>query len=835
VNADPLIEAAGLVADGTDPDWGSVSSRLSSDEERALAGELAIVSKIAQEHRRLHQLLPPTAEDGTPMAPDRSSWGHLELVEIIGRGSYGTVYRAWDSRLDRHVALKLFHGAPHPDAVIREGRMLARIRHDNVVAVYGADVIDGVAGIWMELVRGKNLDQIVKEQGPLSAQEATLVGLGVARALAAVHGAGLLHCDLKGQNVVREAGGRLVLMDLGAGRTLPGTGDTTAVGLTGTPRYMAPEIFEGRPASPQSDLYGVGVLLFYLVTGKFPVDGKTLDEIRQAHADGRRQHLRDLRPDLPPGYVREVAKAIDRDPLKRHTSAGELEAGLLALTPAGPDRIERVGMKKRVLAAAVLAAIVTSLAVIAWPFLQSRISFARSAARSIAVLPIRNLTGDASKNYLADGLTEVLISNLARVKALSVPSFGAVAPYRDHTTPPGAAVDALGVELLLAGSILEAAGRVRLDVQLVDRDGRVTWSKELTHPLSEILAAQGEIARLVAAHLAIDLSSAEQQSLTQRAIDSQAQDAYLKGLVAASYVDAQLPDAVRNFRTATELEPSFAPAWAGWAMTELRLAEFADPKTRLDRVTHAKELAGHALRLDPSEPSALHALGTAQFYYDWNFDGAERSLRQALESSPSSAPVLEELGRLLAARGRLEDAVGIGEQAVRLEPLVAMRLISLGMLHYYNRDYGRAIELMQRSLTVAPEHPVAHFGLGRIHAAMGQYDAAANEIREALSRSRNMAWLPELACVLAAVGQKSGVESVLKELAERERQGEHYSLDHRAHIAAAEGRLDEGLGVLREAVERRAPSVLWMAVDPRLDPFRGDPRFEQLLRDANLR
>ena len=153
--------------------------------------------------------------------PDRARWGHLDLLNIVGRGSYGMVYRAWDTRLERLVALKLFHGASDPGKVMQEGRMLARIRHENVVSVYGADVVDGVAGIWMELVHGKTLDSIIKASGPLPAREAAAVGADVARALGAVHAAGLLHCDVKAQNVVRESGGRVVLMDFGAGRLVP--------------------------------------------------------------------------------------------------------------------------------------------------------------------------------------------------------------------------------------------------------------------------------------------------------------------------------------------------------------------------------------------------------------------------------------------------------------------------------------------------------------------------------------------------------------------------------------------------------------------------------------
>ena len=186
---EPLLGAAGRIADGEEVDWAA----LPSDTDRDVASELALVAQIAAGHRQLHQLLPVTPDTPKHLVPDRARWGHLDLLNIVGRGSYGVVYRAWDTRLERLVALKLFHGAARPEAVMEEGRMLARVRHENVVAIYGADVIDGVAGIWMELVHGRTLDTIVNANGPMTARDAAAIGVDIAKALAAVHAAGLLH------------------------------------------------------------------------------------------------------------------------------------------------------------------------------------------------------------------------------------------------------------------------------------------------------------------------------------------------------------------------------------------------------------------------------------------------------------------------------------------------------------------------------------------------------------------------------------------------------------------------------------------------------------------
>ena len=330
---DHLLDAAGLIADGELIDWASVTATLHSDDDRALADGLALVQQIAIGHRQLHELLPVAVDTPPHLMPDRARWGHLDLLNVVGRGSYGMVYRAWDTRLERLVALKLFHGASDPEQVMQEGRMLARVRHENVVTVYGADVIDGVAGIWMELVHGKTLDTIAQQSGPLSAREAAAIGADVARALAAVHAAGLLHCDVKAQNVVRENGGRVVLMDLGAGRLVPEAydGDQMAA-LAGTPRYMAPELFTfGTSATKASDIYSLGVLIYHLVSKKFPVEGNTLRELRQAHTRGDMLPVTSVTPALPTSLVDIVTRAIDRDPALRPPSASDMHAALSAV------------------------------------------------------------------------------------------------------------------------------------------------------------------------------------------------------------------------------------------------------------------------------------------------------------------------------------------------------------------------------------------------------------------------------------------------------------------------------------------------------------------------
>ena len=296
----------------------------------------------------------PTSPLGLTTSPGRSeadqttlsgTWGSLEILEPVGRGGFGRVYRARDPALGREVALKVITLASDDPAkvanVLREGRLLARVRHPNVVTVYGAQEFKGSIGIWMELVRGRSLGELVRQDGRLGPEEAIVIGSSVLRAVAAVHAAGLIHRDVKAQNVMRETGGRIVLMDFGAGLERGEVGRKREISPEGTPLYMAPELLAGHAPSVASDIYSVGVLLFFLVTGTHPVSGRTITDIALAHGLGQRRLLADCRPDLPEEFIRVVERALAPAPDRRYQSAGAMARELAdALPGSGASRVE---------------------------------------------------------------------------------------------------------------------------------------------------------------------------------------------------------------------------------------------------------------------------------------------------------------------------------------------------------------------------------------------------------------------------------------------------------------------------------------------------------------
>ncbi len=262
-------------------------------------------------------------------------WGQFEGLERIGQGFFGEVYRAWDAMLERDVALKLYRRARNrleewTQYGLREARLLARIRHPNVVSVYGVDHRQGRLGVWMEYIRGRTLEALLQELGPLAAREAALIGFDVCSAVAAAHESGLLHRDIKSKNVMRENGGRIVLMDFGLSQDLRTASADRVPRICGTPLYMAPELLRGEAASVQSDIYSIGILLYRLVTSGYPVEANSLNEVRLMYERGETTLLRDRRPDLPEPFLRTVERSLSPDAGERFATVGQMGQALSA-------------------------------------------------------------------------------------------------------------------------------------------------------------------------------------------------------------------------------------------------------------------------------------------------------------------------------------------------------------------------------------------------------------------------------------------------------------------------------------------------------------------------
>jgi serine/threonine-protein kinase len=831
-----IDDVAASVADGQPVDWDRPVAAL-SDRERRLLQHLRVIDSLATVYRSMPADV--AEDDSTPppveLAPDGPRWGRLLLLDRIGQGVSGDVFRAWDGELQREVALKLLHvdgvssDAAANARVLQEARRLARVRHPHIVHVYGAERHEERIGLWMELVRGRTLDDIVRSDGPMAADIVASIGADLCGAVAAVHAAGLLHRDIKCQNALRDDSGRVVLMDFGAGEEI----GSTRTALAGTPLYLAPEVLAGGQASVASDVYSLGVLLFHLLTGKYPVQAESIDKLKGAHATASRVRLLDAVPRTPKPLARIVDRALLADPHQRFATAGEMEQALRAA--ARPSSFIGQATWRTWASVAATAVFAALLVFSVW-----RPSPTRPVPEptSIAVLPLAYISGQEDAPYLADGLTDELITTLGQVGALRVTAHTSVLRFRHTTESVTSVARALGVGSVLEGSVAVQRSpsgdpRVRVNVRLIRAGTDLDiWSDSFERPLSDRLALQSDIARTVAQNVHAALTPQESVRLTKSAAaNGPAQLAYLEGIayLAQNRRGAEVRPALAALQRAIALDPAFAAPHAAAARTYILLAGDGEiPQS--EAYAAAKAAAHRALDLDPMLADAHVALADVSFYYEWDWAAADAEYRRALELSGSGAYARTQYANLLAALGRTDAARQQADGAVSLDPLSADVRLNAGLMAYYQRRFDEASEILHRVIAMDPRFPGGYRTLARIEEARGNILDAIDLTDRAIRLSDYGAARAAALSLRAQAGQPAQAREGLTRLQAR-LAGENRPLGapYEAYVRLALGERDAALDLLSQAVAAKDRAVLWMGVDPRLDPLRGDLRFQALL------
>lgn len=847
-----LADLAASVADGQAVDWQAAQSRAPRRDLR-LIHHLRLVESIATLYRSLPEAEPPAEEEPRADAeagaePSGPRWGRLVMLDRIGEGTSCEVYRAWDTELHRHVALKLLHDestARHDAAharLLEEARRLARLRHPHVVQVYGAEQHDGRVGLWMELVQGESLEQVLKARGPFGAREAASTGLDVCASLAAVHAAGLLHRDVKAQNVMRETGGRLVLMDFGTGEEL--RRDAGSTRMVGTPLYLAPEIFEGRSASVASDLYSVGVLLFYLATGEFPVKAATMEQLADAHADRQRRRLRDLRPDLPEAFVRVVECALHAEPARRYSSAGEMEAALReALEGRAVDAPVPVVEPARrwqftpafLAAAAILLAVISGL--IVWSGRAP--AGGAPAITSLAVLPLVAQSGSSSAE-LTDAMTEQLIATVGQIEALRTTSLMSTLPFKGDTRPPTEIARLLGVDAVLKGVLNvdggARAGRVRLDTTLIKAGtGATLWTGSFEGQRGGLTALFGTATRALAR--AVNAKLVDVVEPPQRSTSPAAEDAYFQGrLQLAAYGPEPARRALASFQRALTLDPTYGAAHAGAALAHVRLGDagvVSLAEARLAAMGHIRD----AFESGDDSADVHAALAETKFLYDWDWDGAEREYRRSLELNAGFVYARSVYAQLLAARRRFDEALTITEETMRIDPQSSQAILNHGLVLYYKKDFTAAREVADRIMTQEPTSVAGRLLAARVAEAQSRFGeslehvtravelsaGAAPNLRVMVVRAEALAGHAEEAAAAAATLEAAAANGTIR-LRHRDR----------AYMELGLGRIDRAIQAFAAALEERDPALVWITVDPRVDGLRSDARFQTIIRTLQI-
>jgi tetratricopeptide (TPR) repeat protein len=705
---DTLVALAESVADGQVPDWEQALGTSTDEAERQLIRCLRDASHVGWANASLTSSGGVTDFHHTPDMEPGARWGSLEIREIVGRGRFGTVYRAWDAALARDVALKILHSHgqfadQEHTAVVTEGRLMARVRHPNVATIFGAQTLEGVTGLWMEFVDGRTLEAELRDTGPAGAGELIRTGLALGDAIAAVHDAGLVHRDIKAQNVLRADDGRLVLGDFGTGRELDP--DESSTGLAGTPAYLAPEIFAGHPASPRSDLYSLGALLFHLATGTYPVSSESVRGIRDAHAAGRRQTLRSARPDLPDALAQVIDRAMEPDPARRDETVHDFVAALRS--------VERPPQLGRHLAAGAAAAVVALLAVW-WGSQPPAPSIPFDQRDSVLVTAFDNRTGNSDFTGVVEYALERELANSSRVNV--VPRDRIEDALRLMKKAPDTRIDAaVGREVALrdGGVGLLIAGRL-------EREG-----SQYVVTADVIRTADGGIAA----------------SVRQRVPDASAMLGGTRRL--AVELRHRLGDQVEaNTKDALQL-----PHVTTTSLPALRLYAAADEALNAApyaRSRHTAETLLHeSLAADPAF-AAAHLL-MAQLTLD-----RPASFRLHLAEARRGAAALSEVERLLIL-GRADQLEGnimvtkdVAEQrrahqraAVAFEAVLQLqpnRYEAIGPLVFAYRELGRradARQLQQRLAHLRPASAVEQIRAARSLLSAGDVAAAEAFVRRA--------------------------------------------------------------------------------------------------------
>ena len=757
--------------------------------------------------------LPAFLADGSPslsIGPG-TVLGRYRLVEPIGRGGMGEVWKAHDAHLDRVVAIKLLLRGALGDATSRErfrreALALSRLSHPGVAIVYDFDAQDGHDFLVMEYVPGGTLESRLAS-GPLPLDLTLDLGAAIADALENAHGRGVLHRDLKPGNVMLTADGHPKILDFGLAVHLSAgkaTGRITQPGMVvGSLPYMAPEQLFGEADDTRTDVYALGAVLFEMVTGQRPFVKDRTEALMFAIVNTAAPSVRSVRPDAPAELERLVADCLHKDPAHRPASAA-----LVA------DTLRRIHEGRPI---------------------SAPLQAAGDTIRALAVLPFRNVSQDAAQEYFADGMTEAIISDLAHIQALRVISRTSAMKYKGSGLSLPEIARELNVDAVLEGSALLIGNRVRLSVQLISaRADETLWAARYDRELEDVLGLQSELAETVAREIAIKLTPKEATQLAKRAPVNP--EAHLEFLRSRHSYFAASPQAVevglRHARRALELDPTLAPAWSALADCHAfrALRGMAPPAEAFAEATAA---AMRALELDPSLADAHAALGTIRSH-SGDLAGGLRSLQKAIELNPGLAAAHDRLGRVLYAYERHPEAIASMNKAVSLDPLSMFIRTGAGDAHYYAREYEKSVLHYRMALELDPRFDGAHTDLARSLEALGQFAEARAEYEEGRRLSGGVAG-PSfgLAHLAVAEGNSAEARRILAELIEA-RSRRVVSAWGIAALHASLADVDEAFRWLDVAADERAAGLILLRVHPRLDPIRSDPRYRPLVRRVGL-
>jgi serine/threonine protein kinase/tetratricopeptide (TPR) repeat protein len=779
--------------------------------------------------------------------------GHYRILEKIGAGGMGEVYRAHDDFLKRDVAIKTLHLGSLDDPaakekLLREARSSSALNDPHICTIYEVGESGGKAFIAMELVEGRPLNSLIPSEG-LPVKLVVRYGTQIAAALAHAHDHGIVHRDVKTSNVVIAPSGSLKVLDFGLALQLRGsdleditrTQDSAAPldSLAGTLPYMAPEVLRGSEATARTDIWALGVVLYEMVMGKRPFTGHASYELVSAI-------LRETPAPLPastPGALRRIIeRCLEKEAGHRYQRASEVGAALeavqteeasvpLVTTGAGASSRTRIAW----LAVSVASVCLAGLLALNVGGSRRRIFGPKPSGpiHSLAVLPLENLSHDPAQEYFADGMTDALITDLAKAGNFRVISRTSVMPYKAAKKPLPSIAQELGVDAVVEGSVLESGNRVRITAQLIDaRTDRHLWAENYERNVSDILSLQDEVANAIAIAIHGRITAAHSSQAPRPQVNPEAYRLYLKGMYSYDrHTEEGFQKAISFFQQAIDKDPSFASSYSALANGYLALGGFSLASTSAV-LPEARAAANQALQLDDSLSNAHETLASVHMA-EWNFAGAAKEFRRALELNPNDAGAHQGYGGLLSYLGRFDEALPEARKAVELDPLYITHGIVLGNVFYYRGDYDAALKEYNKVLDMDPNYWLAHGSLALTYGQKKMYPQAFAELEKVLAAFPHSNVTAVLGQLKALSGAKNEARSIARELQQRSKK-EYVSDYWVATIFAALGDNDQAFQLLETAYTERSQWLIQLKVDPRFANLRSDPRFQDLLRRIGL-
>jgi eukaryotic-like serine/threonine-protein kinase len=780
---------------------------------------------------------------------------HYRIIDKVGAGGMGEVYRARDEHLNREVAIKVLPAGTLSDESSRkrfhkEALVLAKLNHPNIATIHDFDTQAGMDFLVMEYIPGITLSEKLAGRS-LPEQEVVNLGIQLAEGLSAAHEHGVVHRDLKPANLRLTDDRRLKILDFGLARLrLPATPSATTESLTetrtmaGTLPYMAPEQLLGGEIDARTDIHAAGSVLYEMATGKNPFAELERSQLIGAILHRPPQPLTSRNPKMSPELERIIGKCLEKEPEKRYQSAKELAIDLRRLSAPSSMEADILARPRliwrRLPTIAVFGAIV--LAVIFGLIFSGR--RARMLAtpppptiRALAVLPFENLSRDPDQEYFNEGMAEALITSLSQISALRVISRTSAMRYKGTKKTLPEIARELDLDAVLTGSVQRSGSRVRITAHLIhaptDTD---LWAGSYDREMQDVLELESSVARAIADEIKVKLTPQEKARLIgARQVNPEAYEAYLRGRYEWNKRTAEgLRRGADFFQQALAKDPGYAAAYAGLADSYFSLAYSADVLRPREGVPKARAAAVKALEIDESLAEAHATLGAIKLFYEWDWTGAELELKRAIALNPGYATAHHWYGLCLGWTGRVPEARAELQRAHQLDPLSSIISTNLAWTSSLMHDYDGAIEQLRQTVEVDPNFWLAYWDLGGYKLALGRYAEAVSDLQKAVEFSRgNTGALGMLGYAYGVTGDRAKAQQVLQKL-KKMAQSRYVSPADLAMVEFGLGNKDQGFARLEEAYQDHSGFLVTLRTEPLLDRWRSDPRFVDLLRRVKL-